>query len=81
MSAPDGTHYVFLDLSSRSPFGDKPDTSTMQDFQTNRIGLKCDNVSISTAKNILAFPTPAVGIATRDMPTNTFLCRLIFYAI
>ena len=66
MSAPDGTHYVFLDLSSRSPFGDKPDTSTMQDFQTNRIGLKCDNVSISTAKNILAFPTPAVGIATGE---------------
>ena len=49
-SSPDGNHYVFLDLSSRSKFGDDADTSTMQDFQTNRIALKCDSVSISTAK-------------------------------
>ena len=66
MPSPDNTHYVFLDLSSRSAFGDKPTTSTMQDFMTNRIALKCDNVSISTAKNIMSFPTPAVGIATGE---------------
>ena len=65
-SSPDGNHYVFLDLSSRSKFGDDADTSTMQDFQTNRIALKCDNISISTAKNIMSFPTPAVGIATGE---------------
>lgn len=58
------SHFVWLDLSSRSPFTDDEDTATMKTFETNRIGLKCDSVSISTSKNIMAFPTPAVGIAT-----------------
>jgi hypothetical protein len=59
-------HHVFLDLSSRSAFSDKTDTSTMDTFQTNRIALKCESVAISTAKNIMSFPTPAVGIATGE---------------
>tara|TARA_R110000824_G_scaffold274407_2_gene463103 strand:- start:876 stop:1688 length:813 start_codon:yes stop_codon:yes gene_type:complete len=57
-------HHVWLDLSSRSPFTDDADTATMKTFETNRIGLKCDSVAISTSKNIMAFPTPAIGIAT-----------------
>tara|TARA_R110002167_G_scaffold65864_10_gene186410 strand:- start:16346 stop:17239 length:894 start_codon:yes stop_codon:yes gene_type:complete len=60
------THYVWVDLSARSPFTDKADTATMRNFETNRIGLKCDSVSISTAKNIMSFPTPAIGIATGE---------------
>ena len=60
------THYVWLDLSARSPFTDTADTATMKNFETNRIGLKCDSVSISTSKNIMSFPTPAVGIATGE---------------
>jgi len=57
-------HFVFLDLSSRSPFG--AGTTSMESFNTNRIALKCDTVSISTGKNIMAFPTPAIGIATGE---------------
>ena len=64
--SPDNTHYVFLDLSSRSSFSDDANTSTQESFSSNRIALKCDNVSISTAKNIMSFPTPAVGIATGE---------------
>jgi len=64
--SPDNLHYVFLDLSSRSAFGDDASSSTMGSFSTNRIALKCDNVSISTSKNIMSFPTPAVGIATGE---------------
>lgn len=60
----DKVHHVWLDLSSRSPFTDDADTATMKTFETNRIGLKCDSVAISTSKNIMAFPTPAIGIAT-----------------
>ena len=59
------SHYVYLDLSSRSPIADSAGDS-MKKFQTNRIALKCDNVSISTSKNIMAFPTPAIGIATGE---------------
>ena len=66
MASPDGTHYVFLDLSSRSPITDDSDSASMTSFPTNRIALKCDSVSINTAKNIMAFPTPAVGIATGE---------------
>jgi hypothetical protein len=66
VTSPDSSHFVFLDLSSRSPFTDDDDTATMNDFTTNRIGLKCDSVAISTAKNIMAFPTPAIGIATGE---------------
>ena len=59
------SHYVYLDLSSRSPIADSAGDS-MKNFQTNRIALKCDNISISTSKNIFAFPTPAIGIATGE---------------
>ena len=59
------SHFVYLDLSSRSPKADSAGDS-MKKFQTNRIALKCDNVSISTAKNIMSFPTPAIGIATGE---------------
>ena len=55
------SHYVYLDLSARSPISGSDDS--MKNFQTNRIALKCENVSISTSKNIMAFPTPAIGIA------------------
>ena len=60
-------HYVFLDLSSRSPLID--DGTSMESFLTNRIALKCDTVQISTSKNIMAFPTPAIGIATGESLT------------
>lgn len=56
------THFVWLDLSARTPLIE----ADMKGFQTNRIGLKCDSVAISTAKNIMSFPTPAVGIATGE---------------
>ena len=58
------SHYVYLDLSARSPVSGSDDS--MKNFQTNRIALKCENVSISTSKNIMAFPTPAIGIATGE---------------
>jgi len=59
------SHYVYLDLSSRSPIADSAGDS-MKKFQTNRIALKCESVQINTAKNIMAFPTPAIGIATGE---------------
>tara|TARA_R110002020_G_scaffold75346_7_gene191886 strand:- start:538 stop:1302 length:765 start_codon:yes stop_codon:yes gene_type:complete len=68
MSSTDSdSHFVFLDLSSRSPLIE--DGTTMETFITNRIALKCDTVRINTAKNILAFPTPAIGIATGESLT------------
>lgn len=56
-------HFVFLDLGSRTPLFEDVN---MQNYATNRIALKCESVGISTAKNIMAFPTPAIGIATGE---------------
>jgi len=56
-------HFVFLDLGARTPLFDEVN---MENYATNRIALKCESVGISTAKNIMAFPTPAIGIATGE---------------
>ena len=48
------SHFVYLDLSSRSPMADSAGDS-MKKFQTNRIALKCDTVSISTGKTLWLF--------------------------
>ena len=56
-------HFVFLDLGARTPLFDEVE---MENYATNRIALKCESVAISTAKNIMSFPTPAIGIATGE---------------
>jgi|GEM_PF-4458854 len=56
MTGIDG-NYVFLQLANRD---------TADSGMTNRIALKCDNVSISTAKNVLAFPVPGSGFLTGE---------------
>ena len=56
-------HFVFLDLGARTPLFDEVD---VEGYSTNRIALKCETVQINTAKNIMSFPTPAIGIATGE---------------
>ena len=55
MTGIDG-NYVFLQLGSRG------DHTGM----VNRIALKCDSISIDTAKNVLAFPVPGSGFLTGE---------------
>tara|TARA_R110002012_G_scaffold25820_1_gene84981 strand:+ start:1939 stop:2766 length:828 start_codon:yes stop_codon:yes gene_type:complete len=63
-------HFVFLDLSSRSPITDRTDTTTMKNFDTNRIALKCETVGISTTKDVMAMPIPLSGIFTGEANTQ-----------
>jgi hypothetical protein len=56
MTGIDG-NYVFLQLASRD---------TADSGMTNRIAFKCENVSISTSKNVLAFPVPGSGFLTGE---------------
>jgi len=49
-----GEHYVLLTLASR---GDAE-----SDLRYNRVGLKAENISISTNKDVMALPVPFSGI-------------------
>jgi len=58
----DGEHYVYLNLKSAND-----DLVSDDDpFITNKIALKCENISISTTKNVMALPLPFSGIATGE---------------
>ena len=58
----DGEHYVYLNLKSAND-----DLVSDDDpFVTNKIALKCENISISTTKNVMALPLPFSGIATGE---------------
>ena len=59
-TAPKATHFVFLNLRARDP--EDPANS----FETNRIGLKADNVSISTSRTVPSMPIPGVGVVTGE---------------
>ena len=65
-----GGHFVFLDLSSRSPITNRTDTVSMTNFDTNRIALKCETVQISTTKDVLAMPIPFSGIISGEANTQ-----------
>mgnify|MGYP003111212354 CR=1 FL=1 len=59
----DGEHYVYLNLSGTD---DEVDGGG---FSVNRIPLKCESISISTTKNVMAIPLPFSGIATGEAQT------------
>ena len=65
-------HYVFLDLSARSPITDRSDSTSMENFDTNRIALKCETVQISTSRDIMALPIPLSGIITEQQISKQF---------
>ena len=52
---------VYLQLASRG--------STPNNFKTNRIGLLCNSISISTAKTVPSFPIPFSGTITGESTT------------
>ena len=62
--AGDGTHDVYLNLSGMS---DSIDGSGL--FNVGRIALKCDTISVSTTKNVMAIPLPFSGIVTGEAQT------------
>ena len=59
-------HFVFLNLKSRkiASSGTGPDA-----FETNRIGLKITNYSVSTSRMLPSFPIPAIGVVTGESET------------
>tara|TARA_Y100001938_G_scaffold148109_1_gene230921 strand:- start:731 stop:1477 length:747 start_codon:yes stop_codon:yes gene_type:complete len=63
----DGEHYVFLNLKAASDLNAIEDT-----FSTNKIALKCESISMSTTKNVMALPLPFAGVATGES-TNVAL--------
>lgn len=56
-------HHVFLNLKARNP------KHTDNNFETNRIGLKCETVGISTGRTIPAIPIPGMGVITGESQT------------
>ena len=54
-------HTVFLQLAARGDGG--------ADMDTNRIGLKAENISITTSRTIPSFPIPMSGVATGESLT------------
>jgi len=60
--AGDGNHFVYLNLKAAN------DDLVADDdpFITNKIALKCENISMSTTKNVMAVPLPFSGVATGE---------------
>ncbi len=56
-------HHVFLNLKARN------DDHTGKNFETNRIGLKCESVNITTSRTIPSIPIPGVGVVTGESQT------------
>ena len=54
-------HMVFVNTRARSK-----DSAT---FEANRIGLKCESISISTSKTVPALPVPGIGAVTGEAQT------------
>ena len=60
--AGDGNHFVYLNLKAANT-----DLVASSDpFITNKIALKCENISMSTTKNVMAIPLPFSGVATGE---------------
>lgn len=53
-------HHVFLNLKARNS------DHTDNNFETNRIGLKCETVGISTGRTIPSVPIPGMGVITGE---------------
>jgi hypothetical protein len=56
-------HHVFLNLKARNS------DHTDNNFETNRIGLKCETVGISTSRTIPSVPIPGMGVITGESQT------------
>ena len=63
----DDGHFVFLDLSSRSPLVE--DGTTMATFITNRIALKCESITINTSKQVMSHSIPGSGVIYGESKT------------
>ena len=59
-------HFVFLNLKSRKIAND---SETASAFETNRIGLKIESVTIDTARTLPSFPIPSIGVITGESET------------
>lgn len=59
-------HFVFLNLKSRKIASV---SNTSEAFETNRIGLKITNYSVSTSRMLPSFPIPAIGVITGESET------------
>lgn len=57
-------HYVFLNLGARDRKG-----ITGLNFETNRVGLKVESLTVSTGKTVPAFPMPGVAAITGEAQT------------
>jgi len=55
------SHHVYLQLAAGEIKG-----SSASDWVTNRIAMKCDNISIATNKQVMAHPIPGSGIITGE---------------
>jgi len=56
-------HNVFLNLKARNK------DHTNKNFETNRIGLKCETVTIATNRTVPTIPIPGVGVVTGESQT------------
>lgn len=54
-------HHVFINLGARNKRG-----ITGENFSTNRIGLKCETIGISTSKTVPTIPIPGVAAITGE---------------
>lgn len=57
-------HFVYLNTRAR-----RNSNISGQTFETNRIGLKADSISITTSKTVPALPVPGVGAITGEAQT------------
>ena len=58
----DGNHFVYLNLKAAN----SDMVSNDDPFITNKIALKCENISFSTTKNVMAVALPFSGVATGE---------------
>jgi hypothetical protein len=56
-------HNVFLNLKARN------NDHTNNNFEANRIGLKCETVGITTSRTVPSIPIPGVGVITGESQT------------
>ena len=56
-------HHVFLNLKARNA------EQTGNNFEANRIGLKCESVNITTSRTVPTVPIPGMGVITGESQT------------
>ena len=56
-------HHVFLNLKARNS------EQTGNNFEANRIGLKCESVNITTSRTVPTIPIPGMGVVTGESQT------------